>query len=180
VLEVTVSGKLGDAPRLKYYVCAGEQKHPYQSLDEAIVACDEVAEGTSGGGATAPTAHVTTGQASTVSLVESRPVPETSGTKGSAGISPATLPEDPSKQANETAPAARSRRSVGSLTVDGRTAKPGYVCKYNGVDCKITQVRGGKDGGVSLVRMDDGTMIGVDPVPVRDLRFVADPKDRGL
>lgn len=103
-----------------------------------------------------------------------------SGVGEGGGIPSETSPPDRSEQANETAPAAQPPRTVGLLTVDGVTVEPGYTCKYNGINCRITQVWGGEDGGVSLVRMDDERMVGVDPVPVRDLRFIADPGDRAL
>ncbi len=48
--------------------------------------------------------------------------------------------------------------------------KPGFLCKYNGADCRITKVW--DDGSVSLVRADDGTAVNGNPVPVRELRYL--------
>jgi len=45
VLEVAIPGEFpSDPPRLKYYVCDGEQKHPHPTLDGAKAACDKLAE----------------------------------------------------------------------------------------------------------------------------------------
>lgn len=51
VLEVAVSGDSGDAPKLKYFVCCGDQSKPYLALDEAKTACDKIARETPGSGA---------------------------------------------------------------------------------------------------------------------------------
>jgi hypothetical protein len=45
VLEVAIPGEFSsDPPRLKYYVCVGDQKHPHPTLDAAKAACDKLAE----------------------------------------------------------------------------------------------------------------------------------------
>jgi hypothetical protein len=51
VLEVTIPAERGDAPRMKYYVCNGDQIHPHLALDEAKAACDRIAGETPGCGA---------------------------------------------------------------------------------------------------------------------------------
>jgi hypothetical protein len=66
------------------------------------------------------------------------------------------------------------RRSVKSLAVEGRTVKQGWTCKYNGIDCVAVEVF--KDGYVQLVRASDQMAIKGNPVPVRELRFITDPK----
>jgi hypothetical protein len=44
VLEVAIPGRYSyDPPTLKYYVCVGEQKYPYLTLDEAKTGCDKFA-----------------------------------------------------------------------------------------------------------------------------------------
>ena len=95
-----------------------------------------------------------------------------------SGIPSEIPPPDRSKQANEIAPAAKPRRVLKSLTVDGITVKPGYTCKHDGIDYRIAQVWGGKDGSVLLAPKDYDGIAGFGPVPVRDLRFVADPRNR--
>jgi len=43
VLEVAIPGEFSsDPPRLKYYVCVGDQKHPHPTLDAAKAACDKM------------------------------------------------------------------------------------------------------------------------------------------
>ena len=55
--------------------------------------------------------------------------------------------------------------------------KPGFTCKYNGIDCEVTQVFG--NGEVSLARLKDsehgkaGEAVG--RVPVNEIRYVTDP-----
>jgi len=45
VLEVAIPGEFSsDPPRLKYYVCVGVQKYPYETLDAAKAACDKLPE----------------------------------------------------------------------------------------------------------------------------------------
>jgi hypothetical protein len=51
VMKVTVTGESGDAPRLKFIVCSGEQAHPYATLEEAKAACERIAAETPDGGA---------------------------------------------------------------------------------------------------------------------------------
>jgi hypothetical protein len=89
-------------------------------------------------------------------------------------IAAPACPQKHPAQTTEDAP--RAKKPVKSLTLDGLTVKPGYRCKYNGVDCEITEVWGGHDGGVSLVRVGDQKPIGTAPVPVGDLRFVMEPE----
>lgn len=60
VLKVTVTSELGDAPRVKYYVCVGDQSHSYPTLAEAKAACDRIAGETLVGGAGKPPALVKT------------------------------------------------------------------------------------------------------------------------
>jgi hypothetical protein len=45
VLEVAIPGEFStDPPRLKYYVCVGDQKHPHPALNVAKAACDQMLE----------------------------------------------------------------------------------------------------------------------------------------
>ena len=45
VLEVAIPGQFSsDPPKLKYYVCVGEQKYPHSTPDAAKAACDKFAE----------------------------------------------------------------------------------------------------------------------------------------
>lgn len=61
--------------------------------------------------------------------------------------------------------------TVRAMTVDGRTVRKGFTCKYNGVDCEIAEVF--EDGTVLLQRTCDGKAVTGDPVPIRELRFIA-------
>jgi len=80
-------------------------------------------------------------------------------------------------QAEHQAPSAPTkRRSVKSMTVnegsdDERTVEKGCTCKYDGADCEITEVF--SDGTALLLRASDGTAVAGDPVPIRELRFIA-------
>jgi hypothetical protein len=62
--------------------------------------------------------------------------------------------------------------TVRSMTVGGRTVGKGFTCKYNGVDCEIAEVF--KDGTVLLLRTCDGKAIAGDPIPIGELRFIAE------
>jgi hypothetical protein len=71
----------------------------------------------------------------------------------------------------------RPRRTVPSFEDDERgTVKPGYVCKYHGVDCRIVEVW--DDGTVSLVRFGAGSAVNSNPAPIRELRFIDSPEGR--
>jgi len=54
VLKVTAPGRPGDVPTFKYFVCSGDQSHPYMALDAAKAACDKIARETPGGARKSP------------------------------------------------------------------------------------------------------------------------------
>lgn len=78
---------------------------------------------------------------------------------------------------HETSIASPTRRSVRSMTInkgtdDERTVEKGYTCKYNGIDCEITEVF--SDSSVLLLRSCDGNALAGNPTPIRELRFIAE------
>jgi hypothetical protein len=89
---------------------------------------------------------------------------------------PSAVMEGQSDDLGGTAPAVRSRLDMGMFAVDDHvvTVKPGWNCKYNAVDCTITEVF--SDGHVSLVRVADGSHLNANPVPVGELWHVFNPK----
>jgi len=72
----------------------------------------------------------------------------------------------------QTTTASPKRHPIRSLTVDGRTIKKGFTCKYNGIDCEIAEVF--EDGTVLLQRTCDGVAIAGSPVPMGELRSVVE------
>jgi hypothetical protein len=69
------------------------------------------------------------------------------------------------------------RKPAKSITVDGRTVRPGFNCKHNSVPCEITGVFDGDDPAVSLIRQGDGAPVGAGTISVRELRYIADPEE---
>jgi hypothetical protein len=59
------------------------------------------------------------------------------------------------------------------IKADGVTAKPGYLCKFQGTDWESWRYPMGTIPTATLIRMGDGKEVG--SVPVSELRYVRDP-----
>jgi hypothetical protein len=118
------------------------------------------------------------------------PITESGSVKESLDVASACPPEadstiqepgdtstaDQPEQTSETAPTTQPRRSVELVTVEGKTVKPGYTCKYQGIDWKVMQVW--NDETVSLERLQDGKPVSADAIPASSIRYALDPKDK--